>query len=734
MIRFEGKFIYLQSNNYSLVFEIKQFCYSNYYKNNQYPREYIVQRYFGPLNEMPSMEPSKIILPPNGSTRDYNIDPTISSSFGDGRNGEVSVIILNSDNSFTNRFYFKEAKRIEGGVDIFGPHVRDVIETLDIVEYDEISNIELHNYYSICSDSDVYICKKKIVNLGKSNIVIKRLMSVEMPLDNRNFEITTFDGAWLLERTRHQVYLSSGTFVNQSVTGSSSHKHNPFFRVKDLDNGNIYAFNLIYCGNHKGVVDINPIEHGIAFIGINDFCFEYELKQGESFITPEALIYVSKDIDDITNQMHKLALNHIVNPNFSYKERPILFNTWEGSAFNINEENVLDMAEAANKIGVELLVIDDGWFKGRNNDFTSLGDWVADKNKFPNGLGNFANRVREKGLTFGIWVEPEMISFESDIFKAHPEYALARKEALPFERRRQLMIDLSNPEVVDYLHNCLRNLIIETKPAYIKWDFNRFITDTNSSMPYRAGEVMHRFVLGFYDLIERLTKEFKEVLFEGCASGGGRFDLAIAYYMPQSWGSDNSSSRDRIAIATGTFEAYPISTFGAHISRDCSLAGCYSSLEDRFNLQAFGGFGYEFDLRHFSNDELDIMKSQISYFKSHRYLFQYGNYYSIHNYFDDNRYSSFEVVSDEKDEAILFVAEIEEGKPKRKWKFKNLIKDAIYEVEVRKQANAKDIIINNKTGKELMEEGLDLGRLCDTYDHKTYPNGIFSRLIYIRKV
>lgn len=734
MINKTENFIYFETNNLSLVFEIKQFYYDDLAYSELINKKYIIQRYFGPKIEIGSLEASSQVVPPRGSTWDYNKDPIISSSFGNGNNSEVSILVLNSDNSYTNRFYFKDAIVINGGVDVKGPHARDIIETLDIVEYDEVSKLELHTYYSICSDSDVFVIKKKLINLSSESINIQRLMSLEFPIVHKDVEITTFDGAWLSERQRNCVKMSAGTYVNQSMAGYSSHKHNPFFRVKDLVDQNIYAFNLIYSGNHKGVIDINPIEHTTVYVGINDFCFDYRLNSNEDFVTPEALLYVSTDLDEVTHQMHNFINNHIVNKNFIKKERPILFNSWEGSAFSINEENLLGMAKISKEVGIELFVIDDGWFKGRNNDHSSLGDWTYDENKFPNGVGDFAKKIKDLGLLFGIWVEPEMISINSDLFREHPEYALMSKDRYPLERRHQLMIDLTNSNVVDYLYECLSNLLEDTKADYIKWDFNRYISDIYSSCGVRAGELMHRFVMGLYDLLERLTTKYPNVLFEGCSSGGGRFDLGIAYYMPQSWGSDNSSSFDRIRISAGTFEGYPVSTFGAHISRDHALGGQTSSLEDRFNLQAFGGFGYEFDIRTFPEHEVNVMKRQVAYFKKHRKLFQFGNFYSILSPFDDDRYSSFEVISDKKDEAILFVSELSINSPKRVWKFKHLDENAIYQIEVRKQYNIKDLTFENMSGKQLMEIGLDLGQLSEITDLKIFPNGIYSRLIYLKKI
>jgi alpha-galactosidase len=419
---------------------------------------------------------------------------------------------------------------------------------------------------------------------------------------------------------------------------------------------------------------------------------------------------------------------------FAYKDRPILFNSWEGSGMIINEKSLLEMAKLCKEVGIELFVIDDGWFENRNNDHAALGDWVVDKNKFPNGLSPFVNKIKEMGLSFGIWVEPEMISINSDIYRSHPEYALEIPGRTPLERRHQMVIDMSNPDVINYLDDSLSNLFNELKPAYVKWDCNRMISEFYSHAGIRSGELIYRFMMGTYELLERLTKKFPDIIFESCASGGGRYDLGMAYYMPQTWGSDNSNANNRCYIACGTLTGYPQSTFGAHISRDYSVDQKRSAFEDRFNINSIGGFGYEFDIRTSPEKELETMKKQITYFKKHRHLIQFGHYYVIDNCFDDERYYSFNMVSDDQKEAILSAIQTSQTAPKKNWKFKGLNPEYIYEIEMREQDNISLLSFDSKSGKELMENGLDLGLLNEEKDIQDFPNGIQSRMIYIKKV
>lgn len=732
MIRINKPFIYLNTKNTSLIFEIKKYFYENE-KYNKEDCRFITQRYYGPsLKE--DLSPTEALLHPWGSCQDYCNDYLISSSFGNGSNAESSFLIINENNNAVTRLFYKSSDIIKGGKDIDGPHGRNPSETLHILEKDDVSGIEVHHYYSLFEDSDVIVCKKEIVNTKQSVCHIRKVSSLECHIPTRSVSINTFDGAWIKEKTRHTVNLESGVFVNQSFMGSSSHKHNPYIEVIDNESTLHYGFNLIYSGNHKESVEINPTEHTSIIVGINDFGFDFTLNKGESFITPEAIMIVNESSDGLTFEMHNFINNHIIDPNFRYKDRPILFNSWEGSTFNIEESSLLEMADYAKEMGIELFVVDDGWFGHRPNDLSGLGDWFVDKSKFPNGIGEFAKKIKSKGLQLGLWFEPECISIDSDLFRKHPEYAQLVPGYAPFERRNQLVIDMANQEVVDCLFDMIGKVIDETNLDYIKWDFNRMITDAYSSTGIRCGEYMHRFVIGTYQLLDRLTSKYPHVLFESCSSGGGRYDLGIFYYNPQMWGSDNSNSFHRSHITCGTLAIYPQSTYGAHVSRDFSITKHRSSLEDRFNINSIGAFGYEMDIRKDSKEDLDIIKKQISYYKEHRHLIQFGHYYCVDNCFDDDRYYSFVLVSDDQQEAIMSAIELSFGVPKKKWKFKGLNPSTIYEIEMRPQENAQTKQFPKMSGQELMTSGLDLGSLYDETDSKDYQKGIYSRMIYIKGV
>lgn len=736
MINLVDNFIILETKSTSLIFEIKDYDDSSTPFNKG--KKYITQYFYGFKQEAPKLERTSSVLPGHGSNNDYNVDHLISSTYGNGNNKEVSLLIENSDNTYVNRFFYQEYNVIKGGKEVKGPHARNALETLEIIEVDDSLNLELHMYYSIFDDSDVIVSKREIINKNKKECNILRLFSLELPICSGSLSVETFDGQWLYERTRHISNVNNGVFTIDSKCGSSSNKHNPYIQIIDNNRKDvIYGFNLIYSGNHKEQIEVDPMQYSTVMVGINDFAFSYQLKEKDSFITPEAIFTLKHTRDELISEMHNFINNQIIDPKFKNHVRPILFNNWEGTGMKIDEQSLWDMAVIAKRCGVEQFVVDDGWFENRITDSGGLGDWTVDKTKFPNGLKPFVDKVKGLGLKFGIWVEPEMICINSDLYKKHPEYACLIPNREPIERRHQLLIDMSNPEVVDYLYNSLTKVFDEIQPDYVKWDFNRFFSDMYSSKGVKAGEFLYRWMFGTYDLLERLTTRYKKTLFEGCSSGGARFDLGMLYYTPQIWGSDDTNTYCRTFITCGTLTAYPQSTFGAHVSRDwCPLQdrNARSSLEDRFNLNCFGAFGYEFDFRTFEEPELEIISKQITYYKKHNKLLQQGDLYIIKNCFDDNKYFSFNVVNKDKTEAILFIEETQKDVEPIKWKVKGIDPNSKYLVEAREQYNLKKPFKKEYNGKELIETGIDIGSLATTSDAEAYPLGVYTRVLYIKQI
>ena len=735
MIKINYPFIILNTKNTALIFEIKK--HADVRSTFNQDKFYVSQRYYGPLKDVPVLNPTSPLVGTSGSNDDYNLDFLITNTFGDGNQNNPSIIIDSEIESFTNRFYFKEAKILEKELILSGPHTRDIEETLDIIETDEESHLELHHYYSLLSYSDIIVSKNELINKGEA-IKINKIVSLQLPLVHNDLTIFTFDGAWAFERTRHSLHIENGIFEIDSKIGSSGAKHNPFFEIKDNKNNLYYGFNFIYSGNHKETVETSEINNKAYIqIGINDFLFSLELKSNESFITPEAVMVVSEDLDEITSSMHKFAINHIVRKEYRHKLRPILFNSWEGTSFNINEESLYEMATISKDLGIDLFVVDDGWFKGRNNDHSSLGDWFEDPIKFPNGFSSFVKRIKGLGLKFGLWFEPEMINEKSDLFRNHPEFASIVPNRIPMPRRHQLIIDMSNPKVVDCLFNMMSKIIDDIKPDYIKWDYNRFMSDTYSNAGIKKGEYMYRFIEGTYSLIERLITKYPEILFESCSSGGCRYDLGMLYYMPQNWGSDDTNSYFRTFITCGTLTGYPQSSYGAHISKDGivipEISGS-SNIEDRFNINCIGAFGYEFDVRKLSNEDKETIKKQIIFYKEHQELLQFGEYFVIDNCFDNPLYYSFIIISPNKEEAIMILVETKDKLVAKNYRMKGLDPNFIYEVIMREQSNIPPQKLFHKTikGKDLMKNGINLGSLSLTEDGQIYK-GINSRLLYLKR-
>lgn len=676
-----------------------------------------------------------------GSIDDYIRGAMTHSSVGIGANREVLLEVNNADGVNVNRFDFVNARVLDGGVEFNDmPFARGGQQTLELEFYDEFEKLRLFQRYTVFADSNVIAACQKLVNETEQKISFRRLMSLQLDLHDSEWIVSSYDGVWGGERNRNDTLLKSGLYCIDSKTGASSPNHNPFFTIAGTGiNGNIYGFNLIYSGNHKELVQISPYGGTRVLVGMNDYLLDYALQGGESFETPQAIMVNGTSIDEVTLDMHKFTMNHIIHPDFARKERPVLYNHWEGTGVDFDEKILLDFADTAQKLGIELFVMDDGWFGNRIDDKRALGDWFVNKNKFPNGLKGLSDGIKAKGMQFGIWVEPEMINRDSDLYRMHPEYALEIPGREPIERRRQLVIDMTNEEVRAYLLKVLSYMIDECNPDYIKWDYNRTIIDVYSHKGTKAGEFYHKFILGTYKLIHALRRKYPQILFESCSAGGGRYDLGMFFYMPQAWGSDNSSSWDRTDIHCGTLTAYPQSTLGSHVTKDHFGTGYNktASIEDRFNVNCVGAFGYEFDINAFSKEELLLMANQIKFYKRHRKLLQFGEYYCINNVFDDKDIYSYIVVSQDKTQAMFTLIERNGHAnvlPKR-YKLKGLAPDKTYKLTMRKQENveAEKTFTFTAKGDMLLNYGLDFDIVGQTKDNEQF-GGLTSRMYYIEEI
>ena len=549
--------------------------------------------------------------------RDY-----ILSQYGKEDFKEPSIKIKNSNKTFVSNFKyidFKINKKLINNTSL--PLSRNKKENICFILKDDINNITLEIYYSFFDNSDIISVNSHLVNDGNKSIYINKIPSLQLELKTDQFNIYTFDGGWAQERMRHESIIKGGLFTNESRNGSSSNDHNPFILLKNKFG--YYGFNLMYSSNHKTSIEIDAFSHARIISGINDFMFEYKIKPHKDFLSPEAFMIFEKNQDTLSLEFHNFIQNHIVNPKYKHLLRPILMNNWEGTNFDFNEQKIIDISSVAKEVGAELFVLDDGWFGHRDNDTSSLGDWIDYKKK-TGGIDKLADKIKDLGLLFGIWIEPEMISEDSNLYQIHPEYTMKIPNRTPYLHRNQMMLDLTNKEVKNYVLNCLRNILNTTKANYIKWDYNRNFSDVYSPK-YSANEYFHRYILNLYEIMDTITKEYKNVLFEGCAAGGSRFDLAILYYMPQIWASDNTDPYDRIKIQTGTSYAYHQVNMGAHVSASPNwFTKRNFSLQTRFNVACGGNLGYELDPTKFTKKEKEIVKKQIEFYKQNRELFQYG--------------------------------------------------------------------------------------------------------------
>lgn len=534
-------------------------------------------------------------------------------------------------------------------------------ETLILMLKDEYSGLEVKLNYSVFTGLNAITRSTEFHNPTAQDIKLLRALSASVDFLGSDYDLLYLSGSWIREAQIQRRKIGSGTTRLESRKGASSHHLNPFVAAvepgTDEEQGQVYSMSLVYSGNHVASAEVDQYFFTRLTIGINEFDFSWLLKENETFTTPEAvMVYSNEGLGGMSRTYHRLYRTRLSRGAYRDKERPILVNNWEATYFNFNADKLVDIAKTGSELGVELFVLDDGWFGARNDDTTSLGDWTEDRNKLPEGLENLAGRVNDLGVKFGLWVEPEMISPVSELYKQHPDWCMHVPGRRRTEARSQLILDLARPEVVDYLDQIFSALFSRVNVEYVKWDMNRNFAEIGSLglPPERQMETAHRYILGLYDLLERLTSKFPHILFESCSSGGGRFDPGMLYYMPQTWASDNSDAIDRLKIQYGTSLVYPVSAMGAHVSAVPNhQVGRVTPLKTRGDVAMSGNFGYELDLTRFSDEEKEQVKEQIKLYKEHRPLIQQGDMYRLKSPFAGND-TSWMFVSPDKSEAIVF--------------------------------------------------------------------------------
>jgi len=532
--------------------------------------------------------------------------------------------------------------------------------TLEITLYDCLENMSVILSYSIYEHFPVITRNVKVINHSEKDLILNSVMSMSLDLPDKDYEMIELTGAWCRERFVNTRPLQYGIQSIYSLRGHSSHNFNPFIALKrsqcNENSGEVYAFSLVYSGNYIGQVDVDTFNTSRITMGIHPHTFEWKLKTNESFETPEAvMVYSDKGLNYMSQTYHELYRSRLARGVWRDRTRPILINNWEGTFFDFNEDKIVEMAKIAKEAGIELFVLDDGWFTNRKDDYSGLGDWEIDYEKLPNGLSGLAKKINDLGLEFGLWIEPEMVSKGTKLYDEHPEWILHVPNRAISHGRSQYVLDMSNQDVVDYLFNQLKKAIDSANISYIKWDMNRSMSEVYSctANSQQQGKVAHQYILGVYQLYERLTKEYPNILFESCASGGARFDPGMLYYAPQCWASDDTDAVERIKIQYGTSFVYPLSSIGSHVSATPNHALLRNTpLHTRANVAYFGTFGYELDSTHLTAEELAIIKEQVAFMKEYRELIQFGTFYRLKSPFEGNE-SAWIVVSSDQSTAIV---------------------------------------------------------------------------------
>ncbi len=598
-------------------------------------------------------------------------------------------------------------------------------ETLTVYLRSADCALEVDLHYTIFRDLPILARRATIRNAGSARVFLDRALSASVDFDDPDWDLVQFSGAWARERHVRRRRLGPGLQSVSSVRGHSGHEHNPAVALArpgtSEESGEVYGFALVYSGNFVAGAELSSHGETRVSIGINPENFRWSLDPGAGFETPEtALSYSRSGFSALSDAYHRLFSKRLARGPWRDRERPVLLNNWEGTYFDFNEERLLGMARSAKDLGVELFVLDDGWFGERNDDTSSLGDWDSNPQKLPEGISGLARKIEAMGLKFGLWIEPEMVNPRSRLFAAHPDWAIGPMNGARTLCRNQYVLDLSRGEVVDHLYSVLSRLLRSAPVSYVKWDMNRSITEPVSSAlsPERQGEFFHRYILGLYELYGRLTADFPEVLFESCSGGGGRFDPGLLAFAPQAWTSDDSDAIERLGIQWGSSFFYPASSMGAHVSASPNhQVGRAVPLGTRASVAFFGAFGYELDPDALSGADRAAIKEQISFFKEWRTVFQFGSFLRLRGPEDgDGNEVSWMSVSGDQSRAVVLFARVlaRPNPPFGRLRLRGLDPERTYRVSARPsvpvpgEASAR-LNDGSRGGDELMSVGLLLG-------------------------
>lgn len=589
-------------------------------------------------------------------------------------------------------------------------------ETIKFQLVDQVKNIEIILSFSVFYHEDAITQNVKVTNHSNNDIVIEKLMSANFSFLDDQFDCLSLNGAWGRECHLNCERIRQGNFIIDSKRGASGHGQNPFIALVDHDTnedyGNVYSMNLVYSGNFEANVEVDMHQNTRMMIGINSFDFNWNLKADESFVTPETvMIYSNQGIGAMSRKYHHLYRDCLISKRFANREREILINNWEATYFDFNQNKLLSLAKKASELGIELFVLDDGWFSKRNDDTSSLGDWFVNEDKISGSLESLAIQINNLGMKFGLWFEPEMVSPNSNLYRHHPDWVIRVADYQPQVSRNQLVLDLCNPDVQNYIIQAVSNILDNANVEYVKWDMNRNITDSGSKyLPsYQQKEMSHRYILGLYRILDTLTNKYSNVLFEGCAGGGGRFDPGMLYYFPQIWTSDDTDAIERLSIQNGNSLLYPAIAMTAHVSAVPNhQVGRVTSINTRGIVAMQGNLGYELNLINLEDKDLLEIKTQVVHYKTIRQVVQFGDLYRLKSNLNEYAwlyvYKNLVVVS-----YVQILAKVNMV-PKR-LKLKGLKKNTKYNIVGR-----NDIY----DGSSLMNIGLDLDKVKEDYYSKQW--------------
>lgn len=638
--------------------------------------------------------------------------------FGLGDYRESAFKIMDANGMSTCDLRYVSHKMYEGKPKLEGLPATFATEesgcsTLEITMYDKYADIEVVLIYTAFDKLDVITRSAVITNKSEKPFKITRALSACVDFDTDKMDMITLNGSWARERAVERCRLHHGKQLVDSCKGESSHQNNPFVALcdnnADEDKGEVFGFNFVYSGNFYAQAEVTQHKKTRFLMGINPLDFEWLLEKGESFTCPEVvMVHSDEGIGKMSRIFHDLYRNNLIRGEYKDKRRPILINNWEATYFNFDTDKLIDIAKEASKLGIEMLVMDDGWFGHRDSDNSSLGDWFVYEKKLKGGLKYLVDEVNKLGMKFGIWFEPEMISPDSELYEAHPDWAIQIKGRPLTLCREQYVLDYSRKEVRDHVYGMMKKILDSANIEYIKWDMNRQLTEVGSAtLPAeRQRELWHRYVLGVYDLMDRLTTDYPHILLENCSGGGARFDPGMLYYSPQIWCSDDTDAIERLKIQHGTSMCYPCSAMGAHVS-DCPnhTVGRNTPFKTRGHVAMVGTFGYELDVTRIPQEDRDAIPAQIEEFNKFNKLVRTGDHYRIGNMFEDNTWDAWEFVAKDKSEALFEFVQVL-GRPNersRRIKLKGLEADAYYYEESEPDKKI--------SGAALMNAGINIAKM-----------------------